>query len=72
MVNWNDPITANLYIKDYFELPKLDYNSKEFKINNENTNLLAIHKPNIKKEASEVKLETETKTVKQQEQILMG
>ena len=73
VVQFSNPEEANNYIKNYFDLLKLFYNTNELQINDDKTNLLAINKPNKKKQAEELELKTEKKLVKPQEQIkLLG
>ena len=73
MVQFSNPEEANNYIKNYFDLLKLFYNTNELQINDDKTNLLAINKPNKKKQAEEIEHKIENKLVKPQEQIkLLG
>ena len=69
VVEFNDPETANEYIKKYFNLLTLFYNSNELKINDEKTNLLAVHKPNKKRQADNIVLRTDKEPVTPKEQV---
>ena len=69
VVKFENSEKANVYFKHYFNLLKVFYNTNELQINDDKTNLLAVSKPNKKKYADKIELETEKKKVVPQEQI---
>ena len=61
VIQFEDPEMANENLKKFFEAAKVFYNANQLQINGQKTNVLVIDKPNKKKYADKIVLETEKK-----------